>query len=297
MTQDRNTPPASPASAPPAPANAGMRDYWDGEGGATWVRMADTVETSLRPFGHAAMAALAVEPGHSLLDVGCGCGATTLELARRAGPAGLALGVDIAETMLAEARRRAAGVANVSFRRLDPQSDHLPESAFDRIYSRFGIMFFDDPAAAFANLVRSLKAGGRIAFVCWQAAHLNPWMRASQDVVARHLTLPERPDPDAPGPFAFADSGRIRGLLSAAGLGDIVVDSLARPLIVAPTVEDAVDQAMNLGAASRLLEESGAGADVRQALVQDLRDFYSRHRTADGVALDAATWVVSARRA
>ncbi|MEQ9173545.1 MAG: methyltransferase domain-containing protein [Alphaproteobacteria bacterium] len=289
-------PPAADPPAGPAGPNAAMREFWDGEGGAKWVRMADDVEASLQPFGRAAMAALAIAPGNSLLDVGCGCGATTLDLADRAGPAGLALGVDIAETMLAEARRRAARRPAVSFRRLDPQTDHLPPATFDRVYSRFGIMFFDDPAAAMANLAQALRPGGRLAFVCWQAAGLNPWMRAPQEVVARHLTMPERPDPDAPGPFAFADSGRLRSLLTAAGFTDITIDSLEQPLVVAATVEQAADSAMDMGPANRLLLETGAAPKVRQALLSDLRDFFSHHQTAHGIALDAATWVVAGRR-
>src|SRR5881628_2723223 len=153
--------------------------------------------------------------GERVIDIGCGCGDTTIALARRVGPAGLVLGIDVSAPMLARAAdaAREAGVAHVRFEHADAQTHRFPAQAFDVLYSRFGVMFFSDPAAAFGNLRTALRPGGRLGFVCWQAVPENPWIAVPLEAAAQHMALPPPPAPGAPGPFSFADPERVRRIL------------------------------------------------------------------------------------
>src|SRR5262245_44830547 len=168
----------------------------------------------------------AIRLGERVLDVGCGCGDTTLELARRVGREGSVVGIDVSTPMLERALEsvRAAEFANVVLWNADAQMHTLPPAAFDLVYSRFGVMFFVDPAQAFTNLGRALRPGGRVSFVCWQALELNPWMAVPMAAAAREITFAARPGPEAPGPFSFADPDRVRRVLGKAGLADVTLE-------------------------------------------------------------------------
>ncbi len=199
--------------------NAAQVAYWNESAGPTWVAMHDALDHELNDLGLAAMAALAPRENERLVDIGCGCGATTLELARRVGKGGAVLGVDLSAPMLAVARERAAaaGLDQASFLQADAQVYAL--EPVDGAFSRFGVMFFADPVAAFANIRKGLRPGGRVAFVCWRQLAENPWMTVPMAAVLPLLPAPPAaPTPDAPGPFAFADRDRLFGILPRRGL-------------------------------------------------------------------------------
>jgi len=274
-----------------AGANAAQIVYWNQTVGPAWVAMQDTLDAQLRHLGEAAMAVLAPAAGERLLDFGCGCGETTLELARRVESGGAVTGADISAPMLAVARVRAeaAGLGSAQFIEADAQV-HAFEPA-DAVFSRFGVMFFADPVAAFANIRRAIAPGGWLAFVCWRALAENPWMSAPGAAVAPLLPAPPTPaDPYAPSPFAFADRDRLHGLLKAGGFGDIAIEPHDAP-IRWPDLDAAVRVAMNAGPAGAAAREHPDLGDKIQAAV---REALAPHAGADGVTLASATWIVRA---
>jgi SAM-dependent methyltransferase len=173
----------------------------------------------------AALQALSPAASEKIVDIGCGCEDTTLDLSVRVGPTGRVVGVDISVPMLETARRRTPpkSPARPEFRRLDAQSGYLGRELFDAAFSRFGVMFFSDPVAAFENIRASLKPGGRLVFVCWRSLAANPWM--NEPLEAARPYLPHAPETDqaAPGPFAFADAARVRSILEAAGYRSVTI--------------------------------------------------------------------------
>lgn len=273
--------------------NLAQAEYWNAIAGETWARFQDQLDRQLEPLGLEAMRALAAMPGESLIDVGCGCGHTALELARRVGPDGAVLGVDISHPMLEVARRRAAATPDltVSFREADVQTADLGAPVYDGAFSRFGVMFFSDPAAALANLRRSLRSGGRLAFVCWRPFADNPWMGAPMAAALPFLPVPAPVDPLAPGPFAFADADRVRTILTEAGFTAIDI----RPhdtRIGGGDVERTLQLAFRVGPLGAALREDPS----RVGLVADaVRRVLEAHLTPQGVLMPAAVWIVTAR--
>jgi SAM-dependent methyltransferase len=272
--------------------NAAQAAYWNESAGPTWVELQDRLDAQLEGVGRAAIAALAPAAGERLVDIGCGCGATTLELARRVGPDGAVLGADISAPMLAVAERRAAaaGLAHARFVEADAQT-HAFEPA-DGFFSRFGVMFFADPTAAFANLRRALKPGGRVAFLCWRSPMENPVLTAASIAAAPLLPAPPAPpDPAAPGPFAFADKDRVAGILKAAGFGDISIEPHDAKMGW-PDVDAALTLALRVGPLGAALREH---SQLHDRVIGAVRDMLETHRGPDGILLDSATWIVLAR--
>lgn len=276
-----------------AAANTDQIAYWNDVHGKTWTEMSDLLDQELVDLGLAAMAALNPQRGERIVDVGCGCGQTSLALADRVGPDGAVTGVDISHPMLEEARRRAraAGVGQAQFVEADAQTYAFAPASLDAAFSRFGVMFFADPPAAFANIRKALKPGGRLAFVCWRPLAENAWMLVPMTAALRHLPPPAPPQPGAPGPFAFADPERVRGILAKAGFADIAVEPLEMPL-GGFGLEDALKMALRIGPLAALLRENPEAApkavdDIRAALAG---------RAKDGrVWLEGAVWIVTAR--
>ena len=199
-------------------ANAAQVEHWNSEAALHWVTDRDGHDRMLAPFATALLEAAALTPDDRVLDIGCGTGPTTCEAARIASR-GHVRGLDISQPLIEAARSRAAelGITNVSFDVGDAQTDSFaPE--FDVVMSRFGVMFFDDPAAAFANLRTALDPSGRLVFVCWQDLFVNEWMAVPGLAAAQHVPLPEPGPPDAPGPFSLGDADRLRELLELRGL-------------------------------------------------------------------------------
>ena len=249
----------------------------------------------LAPLGAAVMDRAAPMAGERVLDVGCGCGDTTLELARRVAPGGAVTGVDVSAPMLALARQRAAaaGLA-VTLINADAETHGLPAGAFDLGFSRFGVMFFNDPEAAFANIARSLRPGGRLVFVCWRAVALNPWVSIPLDAARPLFPDFEPPQPGAPGPFAFAEAGRVEAILSGAGFGDVTLESHHAALGVGEGDLDACVQGiLRLGPVSRLLREASDEAIAAAAVA--VRDAVAPYHTGETLELDSAVWIVAAR--
>jgi len=277
----------SPNDAP----NAQQADYWNAAIGAAWVELQQPLDRQLAPLGHAAMAALNPRAGEHVLDIGCGAGETSLELAAAVGPGGEVTGVDISRTLLEVARRRAEGVAGISFVEADAQTWPCRTSSFDAVFSRFGVMFFADPVAAFRNVFRALRPGGRLAFVCWRSPADNPVMVLPMIAAAPHLGPLAQPEPGAPGTFAFADPRRVRGILAEAGFTDIKIAPHDQKVSGGdlPTV---VGVALKVGPLGALLREA---PEMRERVIASVRDALAAHDGPDGVKLDSGTWIVTAR--
>lgn len=277
-------------------ANAEQITFWNDVGGPKWVRFQEMLDRQLDSVGALAMDAAAIEAGNSVLDVGCGCGSTTLALARRAGPAGHATGIDISRPMLALARERAsaAGLTNVTFEEADAQT-HRFRPDYDVMYSRFGVMFFDDPARAFTNLHGGLRSGGRMSFVCWQALHRNPWMGVPMMAAMKHVTIEMPASPEAPGPFAFADGARLERILAEGGFRDIHVRGQDIDLTLAGGADPAqtVDLLLELGPLGRVLADKPP--ELRQTVAREVLDAVIGYARSDGVTMPGAIWIVTAR--
>lgn len=282
-------------SSPDDQPNLAQIEYWNATAGETWARFQDQLDRQIAPLGAVAIQALAASAGEHLIDVGCGCGQTTLDLAGRVGPQGSVVGVDISRPMLEVARRRAgaASALKADFREADVQSTDLGDSIFDAAFSRFGVMFFGDPVAAFANLQRSLKPAGRLAFVCWRPFAENPWMGAPLVAALPFIPPPPPLDPLAPGPFAFADADRVRAILTEAGFTAVDI----RPhdtQIGGGDVEQTLQLAFRVGPLGAVLREDPSRAGV---IADPVRRVLEAHLTPDGVMMPAAVWIVTARRA
>lgn len=279
--------------APPI-ANATMRAEWNDATGRRWLRRHETVEQEIARFGEIAMTRANIRPGQHILDVGCGTGHTSLALARRVGKEGSVTGLDISHLLLGVARAAAtaSGLANLRFEEADAQTHAFERARFDVIFSRFGVMFFDDPVAAFANLRPALRGEGLLSFVCWPAPEANPFMMIPLAAAARHVAMPEPGRPDAPGPFAFADIERVRRILSEAGFADIGTDRLTE-MIGGDPLEETASRLLELGPVSRLVD--GIETATRNAILADIRASLARHETEGRVSLKTMVWLVSAR--
>ncbi len=280
-------------------SNREQIEYWNEKAGPRWVAYQEKLDAQIAPFTRVVLDKVGLKPGERVLDIGCGCGATTLDAASRVRPGGEAVGADISRPMLQRARdrARAAGAANATFIEADAQAYDFGAGTFDAVISRFGVMFFADPMAAFANIHRALKSGGRLCFVCWRPVFENPWVTIPLRAVAEHIELPPPPDPNAPGPFAFADSDRLRKILASAGFLDVQIDrhDFRLPIGTTNDLEEAVEFAMNLGPVNSVLVDKPAA--VLDRIRGSIREALAPHHTREGVLLDSASWLVSARSA
>lgn len=277
-------------------SNAEQIEYWNSKVGDTWARMQDRLDLAFTPVTAALLSIAAPQVGEDVLDIGCGSGETTLALAVAVGDDGAALGLDISEPLLVRARERAEELAiDAEFRNADAAT-FADDAGFDLIVSRFGVMFFADPVAAFANLHRIAAPEGRLCFACWQAPAENLWATLPMQALAG--LLPEMPaaDPLAPGPFAFADPERVHAVLAAAGWQDIAFDDLPFAMVIGEgddPLAAAVHFNLRIGPAARAVRE--AGADAVAAAPGLLSDALAPYLTGDAVGLPAAVWLVSAR--
>lgn len=275
--------------------NAEQTEQWNGETGQFWAEHEDHFDAMLSPLTTHLVAAAAVGSADRVLDVGCGCGATTRMVAEQAS-AGTVLGVDLSEPMLARARQQVAdaGLRNARFERGDAQVHDFAEDAFDLVISRFGMMFFDDPPAAFSNLTLALRPGGRIVFLCWQELARNEQRVVPLNAIAAHVPVPDVGNQDAPGPFSLADPARVRDLLVGAGLCDIVAASVTEPVVVGANASEAAEFARHLPTIRSLL--AAADETAAAAAVAAVREALVPYETPAGVLLGSAAWLVTARR-
>jgi SAM-dependent methyltransferase len=274
--------------------NADQINNWNERSGPRWVAMQRLLDGQLEPFGRAALARLPIRAGQRVLDIGCGCGASTFELAELVGDGGHVTGVDVSAVMLHRARERAAGRANVDFVEADAQTHDFAER-YDALYSRFGVMFFDDPVTAFRRLHAALVADAPMSFVAWRPAHLNPWMTVPLAAAVPLLETPPAPPlPNAPGPFGFADDVRVCGLLAEAGFRGVKAEALDVAMLLAGGggVEEALEVSLQVGPCGQIVRENPHLTDkVREAV----REALGAYVTDAGVSLPAAVWVYTAR--
>jgi SAM-dependent methyltransferase len=272
--------------------------YWNGPGAERWLREQTRLDAMLRPFGEAVLEAARLVECEAALDVGCGCGTMAQALAGAVGTRGRVVGVDVSAPMLARARQVCAPLANVSFVEGDASAVPLENDAFDVMCSRFGVMFFVDPARAFRHLRGLLRSGGRLAFVCWRRLSENPWAAEPFEAVADVLGRPEPQPPDAPGPFSFGNDARVRAILESAGFADVRVRAFDAPVSFgqAGSLDQAALEIAQLGPVARLLTDRDEAA-VSQAL-DAIRRVIPRYATADrGVVFPGAAWIATARNA
>jgi SAM-dependent methyltransferase len=273
--------------------NADQLAFWNGQGGNTWVARQEHTDITLARMSEALLAFASPRAGERVLDVGCGCGATTLDFARAVGPTGRVAALDISAPMLAEGKRRAeaAGIANVDWRQADAATAAL--DSFDLLTSAFGLMFFGDPVAAFAHMRRAASPGARMAFVCWRPLTENPWMGVPMQAASHHLPPRPKPNPQAPGMFAFADPQRVSQLLAAAGWAPPRLEKLDLDLDIAAGrgLEEAVVQSTQIGAINSWLR--GQPAEIVSAAIASIREALAPHVAGASVRLPGAMWLVS----
>jgi SAM-dependent methyltransferase len=277
--------------------NTAQVEYWNDRAAVTWTTFQERLDALFQPLTERALDAAAPAPGERVVDVGCGCGATVLALADRVSPAGQVLGLDVSNPMAARARQRiaAAALANAQVVVSDAAVHDFTGVAVDLIFSRFGVMFFADPVAAFANLRQAARPGGRLLCAVWRPLADNPWFRVPLEA-ARPLVTPQPPtDPDAPGPFALANPERTQDILRNAGWRHPTLASHDLPMRFAATgqVEQATEFATHVGALARILaeEDPDTRARVRQAVAQAL----STYDSPTGINLTGSIWLISAQ--
>ncbi|HUS68235.1 MAG TPA: methyltransferase domain-containing protein [Kofleriaceae bacterium] len=263
--------------------------YWNGPAAQRWVAYGDAIDRGVAGITSALMALAAPRPGEQVLDVGCGSGATTRTLAERIAPGGAVEGVDISAPLLEVARSRAP---ELRFTEADAATFEV-RVPVQLLFSRFGVMFFADPVAAFDNLRRALAPGGRLVFSCWRTPEENHWatvpMRAARDL------LPAQPpaDPQAAGPFALADEARLRGILAAAGFARVQLARHDDVMVLGADVAEASEQALGVGPLARVAGEQLA--PVRDQIRERVRAVMTQYLGPAGVALPASAWLVEAR--
>jgi len=273
--------------------NAQQVADWNGAVGERWAADQERTDQLIRAHGEAALAAGKATAGESALDIGCGCGATALALAEAVGRTGRVLGVDVSGPMLAVARRRAEGIPSLTFAEADASRADL-NGPYDLLFSRFGVMFFDDPPAAFTHMRASLKPGGRLAFVCWREARDNPWAALPAQTARKAAGIDLAPmDPTAPGPFAFGDKDRVAAILAAAGFTGITFAPFEAPMYLGSSARSAAEGAVRIGPASRVARE--APPERLPAIIDAIEAALAPLAAADGsIALPGRTWIVTA---
>lgn len=270
---------------------------WADQAGKRWLAQLDRFESMIEPIGKVLLNQAAYSASETVVDVGCGGGWTTRQIASAVGNTGFALGLDISPDLVTVARERAqrAGLANIRFEQGDASAAMPAEAPFDRLFSRFGTMFFAEPYPAFANLRRMLRDGGRLDIAVWAPIDENPWQRSVMGIIKEHIDLPT-PQPRAPGPFALGEQDYVVDLLQSAGFSEIGFNAWTGDQRVGGPGSDPLSAArfvldgMHIG---DLVRPSGAA--VREAIEQHLVELFGRHRDKDGVRMEAKAWLVSAR--
>jgi SAM-dependent methyltransferase len=273
--------------------NADMLAFWNGKGGDIWVERQEHTDITLTPVTDALLAFAAPRAGERVVDIGCGCGAPTLEFARAVGPTGRVVALDISRPMLVEGERRAqaAGLANIDWRQADPATATLDE--YDLVISAFGVMFFGDRVAAFANMRRGAAPNARMALVCWRKLAENPWMEVPMKAVAQHLPPRPKPVPNAPGMFAFADPGHVTEVLTASGWAPPRFEKLDMDLDIAAGrgLDEAVVQSTQIGAVNSWLRNQPE--EIVSAAITSIREALAPHQDGAAVRLPGAMWLIS----
>jgi SAM-dependent methyltransferase len=276
-------------------ANTDQFAAWNGDSGHRWVASADRRDQVLTPVADALFAAALPTPRSRVLDIGCGCGATTLRAAALVGESGHATGIDLSGPMLDVARARAdsgGGRAHVTFIHGDAQTHRLEPDVFDVAISRFGTMFFSDAQVAFANIARALRPGGRMCLATWQPLHANDWLTIPGAALLRHTSFPDT-NPDEPGMFAQSDPTTVTETLTAAGFTEIDVASAEITFNLGTAPDDALEHLADSGPGRVMLDTIPQGP-TRDAALADVRRALADHHFDEGVQLNGAIWLITA---
>ena len=274
--------------------NAAEAAYWNGAGGQRWLAHQRMQDALLAEVAELLITRAAPRDGHSVLDIGCGAGTTSIALARRVAPQGRVLGVDVSAPLLERARQHAPAGLPVEFALADATVYPFAPGQADLLFSRFGVMFFADPTRSFANMRSGLRAGARVVFACWREPRENPWLMLPLQAAYRYV--PQLPEvvPEDPGLFSFASEARVRGILEGAGFGAIMLEpvDLTFDLAEGHGLDRAVELSIGMGPASRALD--GQPAERRVAAAEAISAALAPYQDGDRVPLRGAIWIVSA---
>jgi SAM-dependent methyltransferase len=279
-------------------SNEEQIEYWNGEAGERWAEDDHIMEQLLRPVTEDLLAHIQTDNCKSALDIGCGGGSQSLLLAQQLGADARVLGLDISAPMLEVARGKLkdedTGRALVEFRQGDAAVEPFEEGAFDLLFSRFGVMFFDDPAAAFANISRALCPGAQLGFCCWRPLKDNDWTWIPLQAALAHVPPPEPPEPGAPGPFALADPARVESILAASGFGNIELKQ--HPITLRfghyPTLGENLREMARIGPISRLLAEQDG--DTIERVFSAMEEALGPYFKDGALQLPGSVWFVTA---
>ncbi len=272
--------------------NQDQKEFWNGPGGEAWVTGQETLDAAMRPVTEVLLKAAAVGKSDVVTDIGCGTGETTLEIAKQAASA---LGVDVSAPMLALAKDRGdkLGLPNVQFEQRDVQADELQSDA-TLAMSRFGVMFFEDPVAAFANIRRQMSDEGRLCFACWKTPRENTWVSLPMSIVRQHIEVEAPADPRAPGPFAFADEEYVRSVLENAGWKDVGLEPVEFDMAWGDSPEAAAHGLIERGPLRRIfVGDASISEETKQTIVKGIED--ALPASEDGIFLKGAVWIVTAK--
>ena len=278
--------------------NKNQKDFWSGKGGDIWVERQNAMDTMLSPLGEAALNRLNFNEEENVLDIGCGCGHTTLNIAKRIEPLGNVTGLDISEPMLKRAKESAVemSITNTSFQCVDVQTEDLGNQIYSAAFSRFGVMFFEDSVAAFKNINKSLISGGYLSFVCWQSPAVNPWQSLFIQEVKKFLDLPSLP-PRSPGPFAFMESEYVSSILEESKFQDIRIEGHEAEvnMFSGRSLSDSVKDYISINpVVTEILKESSKNqiTEIVNSGIEAFSPYYSEK----GLIFPSATWLVTARK-
>ena len=278
--------------------NKNQKDFWSGKGGDIWVERQNAMDTMLSPLGEAALNKLNFNEEENVLDIGCGCGHTTLNIAKRIGPSGNVTGLDISEPMLKRAKESAVemSITNTSFKCVDVQTEDLGDQIYSAAFSRFGVMFFEDSIAAFKNINNSLISGGYLSFVCWQSPAVNPWQSLFIQEVKKFLDLPS-PPPRSPGPFAFMESEYVSSILEESKFQDITIEGHEAEvnMFSGRSLSDSVKDYISINpVVTEMLKDSSENQITE--ITNSVIEAFSPYHSEKGLIFPSATWLVTAKK-
>jgi ubiquinone/menaquinone biosynthesis C-methylase UbiE len=274
--------------------NADQAEYWNGAGGEHWTRQQKVQDLVLEPVLDILIDRAKIKPGERILDIGCGCGASTFALAQRAGSSGHVTGLDISAPMLGRARELTPPGAPIEFVLADATVYDFKPASFDVLFSRFGVMFFADPTASFKNMRKALRPDGRMIFACWRTPRENPMLILPLQEAYKHVPKLPEVKPEDPGPFAFADDKRVKTILRDAGFSSVAVDraDLKFDIATGRGLDAALETATAIGPASRAI--AGQPPALANAAIESIRAALAKHQTGNRVLLDGSIWIVTA---
>jgi SAM-dependent methyltransferase len=277
-------------------ANTAQHEFWNTVAGPRWVGLGGAVERRVHRVNDLLLARSGARAGERVLEIGCGTAAATVPFAEAVGERGRVVGVDISEPMLAGARSRIAesGLGNVTLLQADAQVHRFEAGRFDLITSRFGVMFFADPVAAFSNLLPALRPDGRLCFACWAPLEENRHWLIPYEVALRHLGPPAPTLPHMPGPLAFSDPGYVRSILESAGFANVVIDR-ETPDIIGSTPEEEAEHACIMGPPARLIDEKKPDDAVRETIKREMREAFAAYAGSGPMLLPSTVFLVTAR--